>query len=295
MSWRIINITRACDLRVKHSQLLYKTEEEEISLPLEDISIIILENAQIVLSNYLISECAERNIVIFTCDKSHKPNGVFLPYYNHSRYSEVSYMQIYMSQPLKKRLWQLIIISKIENQAKILQNYNIKTSDFLLNLSEKVQSGDVTNVEAQAAVLYWGNLFETKFKRHNCDIINSALDYGYAILRGAIAREVAASGLIPCLGVHHSNKLNAFNLVDDLIEPFRPVVDALVKEMNLADEVTLTSQKKVHLIGALTREIFINKESVKVMTAIERFVKSFVRSLRHKNAKDLTLPKIKDV
>lgn len=291
MSWRVLFITKPCKLCVKNKQLSYESlenEEENLTLPLEDISVIVLENKQIALNNSLISEFAEYNIVCFTCDATHTPSGIFIPFHAHSRYSEIAFEQIALTEPLKKRLWQKIVETKIINQAEVLKKIDNDKSKKLIEISKNVQSGDAKNAEAHAAGIYWQNLFDKNFKRHNEDIKNAALNYGYAILRGGIARSVVASGLIPCLGLHHCNKLNAFNLVDDLIEPFRPLVDWEVLNLDLNE--TLTPANKQCLVKILTKNCSFKNEETTILKAIELTGQSLTKAIKANDFKLLEMP-----
>ncbi len=294
MGWRIIQITKPCRLSVKDKQLLYSPQEgDELKIPLEDISVLILENKQISLNNYLLSELSEYDIVLFSCDSSHLPSGTFYPFHNHSRYSEISWLQIEMSEPLKKRIWQEIVKSKINNQALCLEIFNCPNVQKLKEIAKLVQSGDAKNAEAFAANIYWKSLFESFNRSDDADIRNSALNYGYAIIRGCMARAIVGAGLLPCFGVHHANKLNQFNLVDDLMEPFRPFIDYQVNKMLFADKAELTSVDKNYLIGALTLNCIFNNEEVNLLKACELMATSLVRSIKNKDAKYMELPKLK--
>ena len=291
MSWRVLFVAKPCKLAVKNKQLFYEPfdeNDEKITLPLEDISVIVLENKQISLNNALIAEFAEFNIVCFTCDATHTPSGIFMPFNAHSRYSEIAWEQINTTEACKKRLWQKIIISKIINQAEVLQEVRADKAKKLIEISKTVQSGDAKNAESYSANIYWSNIFDDKFKRHNEDIKNAALNYGYAIIRGAIARAVVASGLIPCFGIHHSNKLNPFNLADDLIEPFRPFVDWLV--LNLKLEENLTTQNKQELVAVLTKNCSFNNEEITILKAIELSAQSLTKAIKSNDFKLLELP-----
>lgn len=293
MSWRIIQVGSPCHLAVKNKQLLYEPiepDKEKLTIPLEDISVIVLENKQISLHNSLISEIAEYNIVLFTCDFSHIPSGVFIPFHNHCRYSEIAFNQIEMSEPLKKRIWQKIIKTKIYNQSTLLKKINNSQGRFLEKISEQVQSGDAKNSESYAASIYWKNIFEN-FKRHDDDIKNKALNYGYAIIRGSIARSIVGAGLIPCFGLHHNNKLNAYNLVDDLIEPFRPFIDLTVLNMGLCEkDLNLTPSHKQILINTLTKNCSYKEEEITILKACELSAISLAKSIVSKDISNLILP-----
>ena len=156
MGWRILQISKECKLSVKNRQLLYEPfEDAPLKIPLEDISVIILENKQILLSNSLLCELPEYDIVLFTCDFSHLPTGVMFPFHTHSRYSETAWMQQEVSEPLKKRLWQEVVKTKINNQAMVLDILDKPNAGKLREIAKQVQSGDAKNAEAFAANLYW--------------------------------------------------------------------------------------------------------------------------------------------
>lgn len=294
MGWRILQITKSCKLSVKNRQLMYEPfEGEALKLPLEDVSVIVLENKQILFSSSLLSELAEYNIVLFSCDAGHLPSGAFFPYHNHSRYSETAWVQLEGSEPFKKRLWQEIVKAKINNQAAVLEAFNKDGSKKLFEIARLVQSGDAKNAEAYAANLYWKYLFED-FNRSDADnIINSALNYGYAIIRGAMARAVVGAGLLPCFGIHHANKLNQFNLVDDLMEPFRPFVDYQVVLMNWDNIKELTPELKNQLISVMTQSCIINKEEICLLYSTEIEAASVAKCFRNKNATELRIPILK--
>ena len=285
MSWKTVMFSNPCKLSVKNFQLVCELKEEKITIPIEDIGTIILENPQISVTNYFLSLCSEYNVTIFTCDKKHKPIGVLTPFFQHSRNTKIAITQTKMKEPLKKQIWQKIIKQKIKNQSTVLKTlYNIDELDFYL---KKVLSGDTKNVEATVSRKYWQYLFDN-FKRHSESKHNSALDYGYAIIRGCLSKYVSASGLIPCLGIHHCNELNAFNLTEDLIEPFRPFVDLMVSGMESDGE--LNKDDKMYLISVLNQQCQYKTEQITIQTACERVCQTFVKAMLEKNIDKLELP-----
>ena len=154
MGWRILQISKPCKLSVKNRRLVYEPfEEASLTIPLEDISVVILENRQILLSNSLLSELPEYDIVLFTCDFSHLPSGVLFPFHTHSRYSQIAWLQRDISEPLKKRLWQEVIKAKINNQAAALEILNKSNAGKLREIAKLVQSGDTKNSEAFTAAM----------------------------------------------------------------------------------------------------------------------------------------------
>lgn len=290
MAWRVVQITTPCKLSVKQHQLFYEPSEgEAVTLPLEDIAVVILENKHILLTSTLLSELGEYGICLFSCDGTHTPNGVYTAFGNHSRHSEVANLQIDISEPLKKRLWQKIVKTKIRNQAEVLRRAGNRFSSKLEEIAKNILSGDTSNGEAFAAGLYWENLF-SGFKRHDNDIINSALNYGYAVLRGTIARALVGAGLLPCFGLHHANKLNAFNLADDIIEPFRAFVDQMVVSMDLEGKTRMEKEERRLLISVLTHNCSYDDKETTILKAIEQTAFSLVNAFKDQEAKSLVLP-----
>ncbi len=289
MGYKTLLFSHPCKLRVKNFQLVYSSQdsEDDLKIPLEDISTIILENMQIEVTNYLLAACGEYNITLFSCDKKHQPNVVLIPFYQHCRNTKIAFNQINTSEPLKKRLWQKIIKQKIKNQSNVLKI--LFENDILDSYCEKVKSGDTTNIEAYVSKLYWSLLFEN-FRRHADTKHNAALDYGYAIVRGTLAKYTSSCGLIPCFGVHHCNELNSFNLVEDFIEPFRPFVDILVSNMQTLSEPELLKQDKAYLLNILNMQCQYKGEQITIQNACERVCQTFAKSLEQNDSNILELP-----
>jgi CRISPR-associated protein Cas1 len=229
LAWRTVLIQNAAKLTLARGQLHLTNTEGAYTLPLEDILVVILDSPQISLTSSLLAACQAQGIGVITCDETHMPNGVLLPFLRHSRQSRISLLQTGWSEAFRKRLWQKIIQGKIANQAACLTDkIGAEAATRLMALVDKVASGDPANIEAQAARTYWAKLFGPTFRRHAPDAINSALNYGYAVLRATVARAQVAYGLLPCFGLHHRGELNAFNLTDDVMELVRPSIDAHV-------------------------------------------------------------------
>jgi len=294
-AWRTILVTKPCRLSMKNKQLVYEPKEEEkIIVPLEDITVIMLESNQSSLTTALLSECAEKNIALFSCDNYHMPNGCFTPFHQHSRFSQIAYMQSDMKLPLKKQIWQKIITQKIINQSQLL-NYFEKDNLQLELLTNKVKSGDSENLEALAARRYWQQLFDDFLRdQKKGDPRNVALNYGYAIVRGAVARSLVSYGLLPTFGVFHNSELNAYNLADDMIEPLRPMVDMVVKKLEQEDEldVHLGVGVKSALLNVLVMQMRLNGENVTVLNICDIMAHSFVKAMRCNDVGILKLPSV---
>lgn len=298
MAWQNLLISNPARLSVKNRQLRCEQESGEVSLALEDIVCVVLESPQITLTSALIAACAQENIAIITCDETHTPNGLLTSFLTHSRQAGMLRAQIGWTKPFTKRLWQRLVQQKITNQAATLALCGV-THARLTKLAAEVDSGDSKNCEAQAARIYFNLLFDginhDAFKRHGEDLPNAALNYGYAIVRAAIARELVQFGFIPALGIHHCSELNAFNLADDLIEPFRPFVDAYVRLNGIGQQVDTQEQgllltERASLVQTLQLACLAGRETHTLLHAIHLTVKSLSTATDQAKADKLLLP-----
>lgn len=294
-AWRTILVTKPCRLSMKHLQLVYEPQDEEkITVPLEDITVIVIENKQSSMTTALLSECAEKNIALFTCDSYHMPNGLFTPFHQHSRLSQISHIQRDMKLPLKKKIWQKIITQKLSNQSQLLKYFK-KDNFGVAVLVDKVKSGDSENLEALGARRYWSKLFDDFTRDQKAgDPRNIALNYGYAIVRGAVARSLVSYGLLPTFGVFHNSDLNAYNLADDMIEPLRPMVDMVVKKLEMEDEldVLMGVGVKSALLNVLVMSMRLDTEDVMLLNICDAMAYSFVKAMKENKVGGLKLPSV---
>lgn len=290
-----ILIENKTSITAKNLQLIIKSEIRESSIPIEDIGFLVLDHQEIYLSLPAMNLLVENNTSVIICGKNHLPNGMFLNLNSHHIQQEVFKNQIEASVPLKKQLWQQTIVEKITNQGILLENIsgNKNSFDFL---ASKVLSGDTTNMEGVAAGQYWKTFFDTydiNFKRERFgDYPNNFLNYGYAILRAATARALSGSGLLNTLGIHHKSKYNAFALADDIMEPFRPLVDEKVFEiMQQYDEQELNTKIKSELLQVLTRTVYFKDEKSPLMVALQKTASSLQQCFMG-NRKKIKYPKL---
>lgn len=276
MGWRSVMISRPAKLRREHFSLAIE-QEQTAFVPFEDIAVIVLNHREINLSHPVLSACAEYGISLFSTGDNHQPSGVFLPFLPHSRTNRVLRLQLDIARPLAKQAWANIVRRKIENQAACLRLAGREGVDRMESYARRVRSGDVENIEGQAAAFYFVRLFGPGFQRAAVRWVNSALDYGYAVLRGAIARGLVAHGLHPTLGLFHDSEQNAFNLADDLIEPFRPLVDLHVFKHPPSTEGDLSPADKAALVGLLNIDVGMPQGIMSILTAVEYAVESLVR------------------
>lgn len=243
------------------------------TIPVEDIGIVILDHQQITITHGLMEALLDNNVAVITCDSKHMPHGLMLPLEGNTVQHERFQAQINASQPLKKQLWQQTIQQKIINQAHVLGTNRNETVKNMLKWVDMVKSGDSDNLEARAAAYYWANLFPfiPEFRRGREEVPpNNLLNYGYAILRGVVARSLVGSGLLPTLGIHHHNRYNAYCLADDIMEPYRPFVDQVVVDLieSGVDYTSLTKQVKMSLLGIPVLDVIINKQRSPLMIAV---------------------------
>lgn len=251
-------------------------KQAEITKPIEDIGVVVLDNRRITITQGLLEALLENNCAVITCDSHSLPVGLMLPLYGNSTQNERFRYQLDASQPLRKQLWQQTIKAKIENQAAVLSACSGVPIKNMKRWADDVRSGDPDNVEGHAAAYYWRYFFNNitgleNFTRNREGMApNNLLNYGYAILRAVVARALVTSGLLPTLGIHHHNRYNAYCLADDIMEPYRPYVDelvfAIVKEQGV-DNLQLTTTLKAQLLSIPTLDVVIGGKRSPLMVA----------------------------
>lgn len=264
-------------LSLKNAQMVLRLPEVEANdtvceklkkdftrtFPIEDLGVVVLDHKRITITQGLLEALLANNCAVITCDSAHMPTGLMLPLDGNTLQSERFQNQVNCSKPLRKQLWQQTVQAKIANQAAMLQKlvHGAETGNMRAWVSE-VRSDDATNLEARAAAYYWKCFFPEveMFVRHrDLDCPNNYLNYGYAILRGVIARALVGSGLMPTLGIHHHNRYNAYCLADDIMEPYRPFVDELVKSIikkyGLMEDLTIDIKRELFQIPTLDVKI----------------------------------------
>lgn len=267
-------------LSTKNDQLVVNypgTDLKNKTVPVEDVAVVVMEHQQITITNGLLEKLVNNGVAVINCNQQHLPIGMFLPLNGHSEQSERFKNQINASLPLKKNLWQQTINSKILNQAGLLKENGVPVQN-MLHWAKSVTSGDTQNHEARAAAYYWQNLFNMpSFNRQQQGVPpNNLLNYGYAILRAITARALVSSGMHPTFGIFHRNKYNAYCLADDIMEPYRPFIDLVVKEIveseyNIEE---LTVDIKKQLLEAIAMDVLIDGKRSPLMVAMSRTTNS---------------------
>ena len=242
----------------------------------------MLESEQITLTSALLSVLAKHNVVLLSCDESHLPNGVFMPFLTHFQAALTAKEQLGAKPQTKAILWQRIVKNKIRNQAFVLREAGFdKEAGELENLAKNVRLNDGSYMESRAAALYFKTLFSSNFSRDELCFENSALNYGYAVVRAAVVRAVCVSGLVSWDGVKHANAFNQFTLADDLIEPFRAFVDSCVLGLcaEFKGDEFLQKEHKRALVENLQKAVFVNERKLPLIRAVNHFVQSFKSAL----------------
>lgn len=260
-------------------------------VPLDDIAAVIGNAHGLSYTNNLLVCLAERGAPFVLCGANHNAVGMLLPIEGNFEQSKRIEAQIAASLPTHKRLWATVVRAKLEQQAAALAAANAPTAP-LTALASKVRSGDPENLEAQGARRYWGLLFGDAFRRdQGAGGANALLNYGYTVLRACMARTIIAAGLHPSIGLHHSHDNNAMRLVDDLMEPFRPVVDLKVWQLVRNREQEVTPESKRALVRTLYDDMQTPMGATPVMVCMQRLAVSLAQVyLGERDKLDLPLP-----
>ena len=295
MAWRGLHISEPARLSLKASRVKIERDGDPVDFPLEDVAWIILDTQQVTATAALMAACMEQTIPLVVCDGRHMPSGVLLPFHQYFRQGETARLQTRLGAPLKKRLWQAIVRAKVERQADTLARTGSPDAETLRAMARHVKSGDPDNVEARAARYYWQRLFADFQRADEADARNGLLNYGYAVVRAALARALVARGLLPAFGIHHDSVQNAFNLADDLIEPLRPLVDLHawhhVRGTWHDDPPTaLALDDRRAMAALLTSDVCLAGDIVSFLAATDKSAAALVRAMRRADVKELQFP-----
>lgn len=291
MAWKGVHLSQPARLSLADGQMVVDQEGGVVRLPIEDVAWVVLDTPQASLTANLLSACMDGGVAVIFTDRTHTPNGVALPFHGHHRQAEMAWKQAAMGVPLKKRLWQAIVRRKILNQSANLAALGRGEAKVVAEMARHVGSGDAKNIEARAARQYWQSLFPDFHREDEGDRRNKLLNYGYAIIRSAIARALTTNGLLPAFGVHHASVSNAFNLADDLIEPFRPFADRLAFALASEggrDALSLADRRA--MAGVLSANARVNGAVTPLLAATEQASASLCRAISANAPEALVLP-----
>lgn len=264
-------------------------EREPTSVPIEDIGCVIIENQRVGITIPLINALADSNVQVIFCNNKNMPNSMLYNLDNNITQGETLRNQMAVGKTLKKQMWKQIVEAKIRNQSRLLDKIGCNGA-ILRPYYQNVKSGDADNREGIAARLYFQELMGKNFVRDRQMFgINALLNYGYTILRAAVARSLVASGLFPAIGIYHHHRSNAFPLADDMMEPYRPYVDEAVYEMICEGEIELTQMVKTRLINVLYTDTYFEKVTRPLSVGLSLSSASLVRCYS-KEQNTLTFP-----
>lgn len=293
--FRILEITKPSEVHVTANQLTIEQElepknKQKFSIPLEDLELIICSGSNIRLSTMAFSVLSENKIGVVIIGKDYMPSSIVLPYDANVRNASIAKIQLNINADIKERLWQKIIQKKIENQAKCLTLLGLDGTKDLMETITQVKTGDPENIEGIAAKFYFQQ-FHPGLVRRNDDPINSVLNYGYAVVRNTIIRDVVCAGFYPAIGIHHEGPFNSFNLADDLIEPWRAMVDVVAHNI-VSLQTNLSREQRKQLTLVLHNACMINGEKNTISNGINIMIQSFKSAIETNDIELLKLPDI---
>jgi CRISPR-associated protein Cas1 len=290
MSWRIVYIENADTMQLYLDNLLVKRGDEKAIIPLSDIFSIIVDKLDVTITGKLINKLAEYRIGIAFCDERHLPCNYLLGLNSYFKVSQNINKQLQWSSQGKALLWQKIVKQKIHNQKELLKHLNLEDTavNYLDGFEHEVEVNDSTNREGLSAKVYFRALFGADFVRNEdgFDGYNSALNYGYSILRSCVARTIVANGLHPSVGIWHCGCFNAFNLADDCMEIFRPVID-MWTVLNFDCDIILDKNHKIELIDCMNKKLSVNGEKRTVISVIGIYISSIIKVMSSGNTDEL--------
>lgn len=284
MSWRTVVISKNAKLDYQLGYLVVRNQDV-VKIHINEIAVLIIETTSVSLTAALLCELTKKKVKIIFCDEKRNPSSELIPYYGSHDTSMKVRKQIAWSEDIKTAVWTEIVTEKIRKQAENLEHWNQGESELLYEYISQMEFGDATNREGHAAKVYFNALFGMDFTRTAENSINAALNYGYSLLLSTCTREITINGYITQLGLLHDNMFNPFNLASDLMEPFRPLVDNLIKQM--APE-KFEHDEKMEVVKLLQKEIILAGRKEYLSNAMKLYCRSVFDAL---NDGDISLIK----
>jgi CRISPR-associated protein Cas1 len=290
--FRTIIVSQGERISIRDRWVVVNDGSAERKIPMDDIYSVVIDNPMASLTVPAMTALTSNGTHLLLCDEKHMPVTVVLAQNHHYRPLAVIRKQINLPETFKNDLWKRIVKGKVQNQARVLELCGVdqQRSERLYALADEVVPGDIGNREGIAAKMFFRSLFGTSFIRMNDDGINSALNYGYAILRSAVSKTLAAYGYNCVIGIHHINENNPFNLADDMMEPLRPIVDLWVDENHddLFDE--LTKYHRYALINLVNHFMLFDGKRMRVRNVIDKYISSLTSAIEKQDASLLKIP-----
>lgn len=277
MGWRTVTVSGHSKLSYKNNMMSYKTESHpEELIPLDEINVLIVETTEVMITTMLLNRLIDENVSVIFCDVKRVPNSVLVSLYGRHDSSKQIMRQIAWEEKRKQEVWTKIIAQKIKNQALHLkQREMVEVSDTLFKNLEELKINDETNREACSARLYFSSLFGSKFSREEESDYNNGLDYGYTLVLSMIARDVVCNGCLTQLGLKHCNQFNYFNLVSDIMEPFRVIIDQIVYDNKEKEFKTIRSE----LFTIFEKTYRYNNQDMLLKNIVEDYVRKVIQCL----------------
>lgn len=288
MGFRTLEISNAAEMHIKAGQLEVTTDEGVALIPIEDLVQIMVHGANIRLSTMDLSILVQHKVSMFTLDEKYLPTALVLPFQGHSRQAKLMHAQVNTSEEIYLNLWMQIIMRKINNQARALSILGKNDVEKIALYAERINEENIDYMESLAAKEYFAS-YHVGLNRRVEDPINSRLNYGYAVVRSAIARNLVAVGFHPTFGIHHDSQLNAFNLADDLIEPYRPMVDLVAYE-NIGSNLQLNKNERRGIAHVLHNACIVDGIKVNLLTSINMMCESLKRIILNRSVEKIQLP-----
>jgi len=281
MAWRIVHVKEGDLLRLRLDNLEIRKRDDKFYVPLSDITMVVLEGNKTSITTKLMSSLSQNNIGLVICDDKYLPVGIYLPYGQYHHYSKRVIKQASWTAEQKGLIWQTIIKQKMDNQIAFARWTGVEQErlELMEDLVSDLVVGDKTNREGHVAKVYFDSLYGKSFTRGDDSVINAAMNFGYAILRSCMARIVVGNGLVTMLGIFHKNEFNSFNLVDDLMEPYRPLMDYWINQNLLGDKNYLSYESRLEIIKFMNQKIKVKGKKMSIDNSMQEFVTSFITAI----------------
>lgn len=290
MGFRTLEISRAAEIHIREGQLEITSDDGVAVVPIEDLNQIMVHGANIRLSTMDLSILSQNKVALMTLDDRYLPTSIVLPFEGHTRQSKLMHAQVNTAREKYMELWINIIKQKISNQSRTLSIMGMDGAERILGYMAEINEESVDYCESLAAKEYF-SYYHEGLNRRSEDPVNSRLNYGYAVVRSAIARKLVATGFHPTFGIHHNSQLNAFNLADDLIEPYRAIVD-LVAHNNISSNIQLSKSERRELAHVLYNACSVEGIKMNLLSAIDIMVESLKRIILESSTENLKLPTV---
>lgn len=288
MSWRTIVISRSAKLDYQMGYMVVRSSGETNQIFLRDIRMVLVESTAVSITAALLSELTRHKIKVVFCDEKRNPSSELMPYYGSHDCSGKLRTQIAWSDDVKKEVWTEIVTEKIRKQADYLRERKLPEADMLTQYISEIELGDASNREGHAAKVYFNALFGSGFSRTLDCFENAALNYGYSILLSSFTREIVSNGYLTQIGLFHDSQDNPFNLASDLMEPFRPIVDRVVCDMELKK---FEHDEKMQLVDIQNHKVHMNDRDEFVSNAIQIYCRSVFDAINHRDVSEIVFYK----